>query len=658
MYLIVIDDIWDEEPWDKVIRHALIENNMRSRIITTTRIIDVAEHIGGCYRLKPLSKESSEMLFYGRIFGSKDIFPMQFSEVSKKILKKCGGIPLAIITASGLLANKSENIKEWFKVCDSIGSGLGSNHVMDSMRKILLLSYYDLPFHLKTCLLYLSIFPEDYAISKTQLIWRWVAEGFVQQAGDQSLFEIGKSYFNELLNRSLIQPAYMDRDGTPRACRVHDAVLDLVISLSIKEQFITILGDGKHSLESKYQVRWLSLLHNNNTAWPSMKMPKLRSLTIFKPTGVVIDPMTPSISCYHLLRVLDLQGCNVEDLASLGFVGSLTHLRYLGLPSSSTNAKLPVEMGKLRFLQTLDLSKAGVKEMPSSVITGLGGQLMCLRGQNGLGTDLSSDLLENLTSLELLESATVTSKCTAEKLGRMTQLRVLSVIIRLSTPDDEEWSACTNALVESLGKLTRIESLQIHHHRFYPIDLEGSMAEPLENLCRLVCIDLATLLPGWIQPASLPILSYLEIDVRDERREDIKVLGTLSCLRHLVFRVRLAPELQVLERCVVGPDAFPCLVSCEFHVRGGGVVPGIFPRGAMPRLQNFKFSVKPEHFWSGGGSTVDVLVLGHLPSLRSVTVTLGFLHNREDDTIKSVREKLEHEAAAHPNHPLRILFTS
>jgi len=220
---------------------------------------------------------------------------------------------------------------------------------MDNMRKILLLSYYDLPFHLKTCLLYLSIFPEDYAINKTQLIWRWVAEGFVQQAGDQSLFEIGESYFNELLNRSLIQPAYMDMDGTPRACRLHDTVLDLVISLSIKEHFITtILGDGKHSLESKHQVRWLSLLNNNNTAWPVMKMPKLRSLTIFKPAGVAIDPMTPSLSCYHLLRVLDLQGCNVEDLASLGLVGSLTHLRYLGLPSSSKrSAKLPIEIGKL-----------------------------------------------------------------------------------------------------------------------------------------------------------------------------------------------------------------------------------------------------------------------------------------------------------------------
>ncbi|KAG2595926.1 hypothetical protein PVAP13_5KG118000 [Panicum virgatum] len=606
-------------------------------------------------RLKPLSEESSEMLFYGRIFGSKDIFPRQFSEVSKKILKKCGGIPLAIITASGLLANKSENIKEWFKVCDSIGSGLGGNHVMDNMRKILLLSYYDLPFHLKTCLLYLSIFPEDYAINKTQLIWRWVAEGFVQQAGDQSLFEIGESYFNELLNRSLIQPAYMDMDGTPRACRLHDTVLDLVISLSIKEHFITtILGDGKHSLESKHQVRWLSLLNNNNTAWSVMKMPKLRSLTIFKPAGVAIDPITPTLSCYHLLRVLDLQGCNVEDLASLGLVGSLTHLRYLGLPSSSKrSAKLPIEIGKLRFLQTLDLSKAGVKEVPSSVITGLGRQLMCLRGLNDSGTDLPLDGLENLTSLEVLELATVTSKCIAKKLGHLTQLRVLHVIVRLYTPDDDEWSACTNALVESLGKLTRIESLQIQPLRFHPIDLDGSMAEPLENLSRLVCFDLTTLLPAWIQAASLPILSYLAIDVLHEQRDDIKVLGTLPCLRHLVFRVSLAPEM---ERCVVGPDAFPCLVSCEFLVRGGGVVPGLFPRGAMPRLQNFTFRVEPEHFRSGGGSTVDDLVLGHLPSLRSVTGILSFTHDLEDDTIKSVREKLELEAAAHPNHPLRILF--
>ncbi|KAG2630142.1 disease resistance protein RGA5-like [Panicum virgatum] len=472
-YLIVIDDIWDKEPWDKVIGLALMENNMRSRIITTTRIIDVAEHVGGSYRLKPLSDESSEILFYGRIFGSKDKCPRQFSEVSETILKKCGGVPLAIVTTSSMLANKSEDIRVWNDVCNLIGSGLGRNSGMDDMRKILLLSYYDLPSHMKTCLLYLSIFPEDYEIKKDRLIWRWVAEGFVQQdqqaAGDQSFLETGESYFNELLNRSLIQPADMDDvDGTPRACRVHDTMLDLIISLSVEECFVTtVLGDG---MESK--VRRLSL-HNNSTTWPTMKMPKLRSLTMFF-RYPVIDLMTPS-----LLRVLDLLDCNYYDLASLRFVGSLSHLRYLGLGGrnmiiSSGTDQLPIEIGKLRFLQTLDLSKIRVEELALSVITGLG-QLMCLRTGSSTGLDatrLPDGGLKKLTSLEVLSGVVVTSKCIVEELGHLTKLRVLEATVKLSTEeaDDDEWTA-----LGSLGKLTKVECLHTRVHEF--ADILISMAQ-------------------------------------------------------------------------------------------------------------------------------------------------------------------------------------
>ena len=104
-------------------------------------------------------------------------------------------------------------------------------------------------------------------------------------------------------------------DGTPHACRVHDTVLDLIISLSEKESFVTIVLAGDR-MESK--VRRLSL-HNNSTTWPTIKMPKLRSLTIFPPASVVIDP-TPFLSHYLLLRVLDLRSCKLNDLASLRFV--------------------------------------------------------------------------------------------------------------------------------------------------------------------------------------------------------------------------------------------------------------------------------------------------------------------------------------------------
>ncbi|CAL4904875.1 unnamed protein product [Urochloa decumbens] len=679
-YLIVIDDIWSKEPWDKVIGLALIMNK-GSRIITTTRIIDVAEHIGGFYRIKPLSDESSETLFYGRIFGSKDHCPSQFSEVSKKILKKCGGVPLAIVTTSSMLANKSENIKVWNDVCDSIGSGLGRNPGMDDMRKILLLSYYDLPFHLRTCLLYLSIFPEDHVISKDRLIWRWVAEGFVQknqQGGDQSLLEVGENYFNELVNRSLIQTVDMDFDGTPQACRVHDTVLDIIISLSTEECFITtVSGDrGKCTWESK--VRRLSL-HDFYSSDLTMNMPKLRSLTIFTP----YDPFSmPSSSCYyHLLRVLDLGGCRfVKPERDLGFVGSLAHLRYLGL--SSINGKyydtglgpdrLPdVEIGKLRFLQTLDLSGTGVRELPSSII-GLR-QLVRLRGCRS-GLTMLPDGLKNLTSLEVLQGVAVVSKCIAEELGHLTQLRVLD--LQFDLPDDG--SAFTKALVESLlGKLNKIESLHIRSMYFYRTpDMECSKTElePLGNLYRL-CIGAIKVLPTWIEPAFLPVLSYLDIEVRFERWGDIRVLGLLPCLCHLKFQAGsyvadqgeleleaglfLAEPGELEIRSVVGPDAFPSLVRCDLKFRGCSqrrVAPCMFPRGAMPRLEELSFRIDLEDFCSGTEFTVDNLALAHFPSLRSVTVCLDGELRVPKEVTRSVIEKLEHEAAVHPNHPLRIHF--
>jgi hypothetical protein len=50
------------------------------------------------------------MLFYKRVFNVEEGNHSEFEEISMKILTKCGGILLAIITTS-LLASKSNKTK-------------------------------------------------------------------------------------------------------------------------------------------------------------------------------------------------------------------------------------------------------------------------------------------------------------------------------------------------------------------------------------------------------------------------------------------------------------------------------------------------------------------------------------------------------------------
>jgi disease resistance protein RPM1 len=248
-YFIVIDDVWEVPSW-KVIRTALEESNSGSKILITTRCSDVGELVHCTYKIQPLCADSSKILFHGRIFGSQDRCPASLSELSDKILKKCGGVPLAIITIASLLANKSDDITEWQEVCSSIGSGLSSsNDMYNGMRKILLLSYYDLPSQMKTCFLYLSMYPEDKNIRMSGLIWRWISEGFIrpQKTGDD-LFELGKCYFNDLINRSLVQPTVIIMTDEIWGCRVHDMILDLICSLSREENFVTTSDDMEQAM--------------------------------------------------------------------------------------------------------------------------------------------------------------------------------------------------------------------------------------------------------------------------------------------------------------------------------------------------------------------------------------------------------------------------
>jgi hypothetical protein len=114
--------------------------------------------------------------------------------------------------------------------------------------------------------LYLSIFPEKYEIRRQRLIRRWIAEGFIDEEHGVEKEETAKNYFDELINRNLIQPVQVDYDGNARSCRVHPMMLHFIVCKSMEENFVTLVHPGAGGRQDDHtpssnsaSIRWLSV---------------------------------------------------------------------------------------------------------------------------------------------------------------------------------------------------------------------------------------------------------------------------------------------------------------------------------------------------------------------------------------------------------------
>jgi hypothetical protein len=165
-YFIVIDDVWVSSTWD-IVSRAFPDGNHCSRILITSELEDIARKCCGyepqnVYKMKPLSEDDSRKLFYSIVTCSQEL-----NVVSSSIIRKCGGLPVAIVTIASLLASrmgKTEQ-REYVEYVDkSLGYGLMTNLTLEGLKQVVNLSYRNLPQHLKACMLYLCIFSEDYII--------------------------------------------------------------------------------------------------------------------------------------------------------------------------------------------------------------------------------------------------------------------------------------------------------------------------------------------------------------------------------------------------------------------------------------------------------------------------------------------------------------
>jgi len=84
--------------------------------------------------------------------------------ISNEIVKKCQGLPLAIVVIGSLLCIREKNGLGRQKFRDNLSLELTKDPHLIQIKEILGLSYNDLPYYLKSCFLYFGIYPEDYEV--------------------------------------------------------------------------------------------------------------------------------------------------------------------------------------------------------------------------------------------------------------------------------------------------------------------------------------------------------------------------------------------------------------------------------------------------------------------------------------------------------------
>ncbi|WVZ71263.1 hypothetical protein U9M48_019871, partial [Paspalum notatum var. saurae] len=361
-YLIVVDDLWSSEQW-RTIHCCFPDNSLGSRIITTARngalpIDYCSRFTTSVHKMGLLDDADAKKLFLRKAFSNSNDCPKHLEAVFTQVMTKCGGLPLAVTSVAAKLSLKQSR-DEW----ERLGLNLLCSSDTDGLKQILNLSYNDLQPHLRTCLLYLSIFPENSDVDTVRLVRRWIAEGFIAEAGGGSTQDTAISYLNELIRRNLVEPLDLNLDGIPRGCRVHPVIHDFIVWKSMEDNFATLM-DAQQQHVPNNTVRRLSLNNRKQNqptaANESTDLSHARSITVFGHASAM-----PRLTDLKVVRVLDLEGCN--GLVCLDGLCKLVLLRYLSLKGTDVS-ELPPTIGDLRCLETLDVRSTKVKELPLSTI--------------------------------------------------------------------------------------------------------------------------------------------------------------------------------------------------------------------------------------------------------------------------------------------------
>nr|CAB3476846.1 unnamed protein product [Digitaria exilis] len=654
-YFIVLDDLWSSEAWKHLKAVFPYDTKYSSRILITTRSHHVAENCSSdtIYKMAPLPEEESKELLFKRVF-QKNECPKELEGVCQRIVEKCGGLPLAIVSVGGMLArmeNKTE--AEWKKMQNRLsGYELEPGGTIGGMRRILSLSYNDLPYHLKACFLYLSIFPESYEIKRGPLVRQWVAEGFIGRRTHESNMEkVAESYFSEFVSRSIVTPTRIATTGVVRGCKAHDIMLEVITYKSIQENFISFMGNQQYMAGGHDRIRRLSIRtcgsgtsdmeqefrprkRNKEHEDRSMNFSHARSLSILRcknrPTTMI------RFAKLKLLRVLDLEGCQWLSDQNLKEICKLSLLRYLSLRGTNVS-KLPEQVGKLKELLTLDVRETFITKLPRTIT-----QLRSLKHLLG-GRYIHYPSLSRVKALErgsaLIIPRGLKKMKSLEKIAHLDigsssleELSELSHVTKLCAINNErggeKWKPFVASLSKLCGSITHLSIIQstktdkglkvFWELKSVPVVLE-----------KLYLWGTLKALPPWLLNHS----NLVDLSLRENflGRESLKQLGDLPSLLSL----RLYSESYVGEELCFRPNKFTSLK--QLIIDNLSYLEKISFEGGATNLERLALA-----FFKDPGAEGGICGINQLPKLKEIEFFGGVI-------VDSLVETVKNEVREHPN---------
>ncbi|ESR40730.1 hypothetical protein CICLE_v10024847mg [Citrus x clementina] len=378
-FVLLLDDLWQRVDLTKVGVPLPGPQNNASKVVFTTRSEEVCGLMEAHKKFKVacLSDIDAWELFRQKVGEEALHSHPDIVELAHTVAKECGGLPLALITTGRAMACK-KTPEEWtyaievLRTSSSQFPGLGNE-----VYPLLKFSYDSLPSDtIRSCLLYCSLYPEDYCISKEKLIDCWIGEGFLTERDRFVEQNQGYHILGILLHACLLE------EGGDGKVKMHDVIRDMALWIVCdiekeKENFLVYAGVGlteAPEVKGWENVRRISLMDNQ------------------------ITNLSEVATCRHLLTLFLNQ--NKLQMIHNDFFRFMPSLKVLNL-SHAELTELPVGISDLVSLQHLDLSESDISELPGELKALVNLKCLNLEWTRNLIT-IPRQLISNLSRLHVL----------------------------------------------------------------------------------------------------------------------------------------------------------------------------------------------------------------------------------------------------------------